>query len=127
MVFKIFFGPHVGSGIPVAASLLFLHDSGILPSFNFEQSTSPAEPLAPRIDAPLVVSAIQNIVVNNFDNYSVLSQNSSISLSKVQALFFPLMILLIGVSNIIVIYTGGNQYIEGKIEIGVIAEFIISA
>ena len=68
---------------------------------------------------------LQNIVVNNFDNYSVLSQNSSISLSKVQALFFPLMILLIGVSNIIVIYTGGNQYIEGKIEIGVIAEFII--
>ena len=35
------------------------------------------------------------------------------------------MILLIGISNIIVIYVGGNQYIDGKIEIGVIAEFII--
>ena len=35
------------------------------------------------------------------------------------------MILLIGISNIIVIYSGGNQYIKGQIEIGVIAEFII--
>ena len=33
--------------------------------------------------------------------------------------------VLIGISNIIVIYVGGNQYIDGKIEIGVIAEFII--
>ena len=36
------------------------------------------------------------------------------------------MILLIGISNILVIYIGGNQYINGEItEIGTIAEFII--
>ena len=36
------------------------------------------------------------------------------------------MILLIGVSNLLVIYTGGKQYINGEIEnIGTIAEFII--
>ena len=68
---------------------------------------------------------MQEIVTENFDNLSKSSKRSSISLSKVQALFFPLMILLIGISNIIVIYVGGNQYIDGKIEIGVIAEFII--
>ena len=68
---------------------------------------------------------MQEIVTKNFDNFSKSSKRSSISLSKVQALFFPLMILLIGISNIIVIYVGGNQYINGKIEIGVIAEFII--
>ena len=68
---------------------------------------------------------MQKIVTENFDNLSKSSKRSSISLSKVQALFFPLMILLIGISNIIVIYVGGNQYIDGKIEIGVIAEFII--
>ena len=68
---------------------------------------------------------MQEIVTKNFDNLSKSSKRSSISLSKVQALFFPLMILLIGISNIIVIYVGGNQYIDGKIEIGVIAEFII--
>ena len=43
-----------------------------------------------------------------------------------QALFFPLMILLIGISNILVIYVGGKQYLSGEIEnIGIIAEFII--
>ncbi len=68
---------------------------------------------------------MQKIVSNTFDDFSALSKNSSIDLSKVQALFFPLMILLIGISNIIVIYVGGNQYIDGEIEIGVIAEFII--
>jgi ATP-binding cassette subfamily B protein len=45
---------------------------------------------------------------------------------KVQALFFPLMIFLIGLSNIIVIYIGGVQYMNGEIEsLGVIAKFII--
>ena len=35
------------------------------------------------------------------------------------------MVLLIGISNLIVIYIGGNQYINDEIEIGVVAEFII--
>ena len=43
-----------------------------------------------------------------------------------QALFLPLMILLIGFSNLLVIYVGGKQYLEGEISnIGIIAEFII--
>src|SRR5690606_37594963 len=47
-------------------------------------------------------------------------------LAKVNAWFFPLMILLIGISNIFVIYIGGKQYINGEIEsIGIIAEFIL--
>ena len=49
---------------------------------------------------------LQKIVSNTFNDFSALSKNSSIDLSKVQALFFPLMILLIGISNIIVIYVG---------------------
>ena len=35
------------------------------------------------------------------------------------------MILLIGASNLLVIYIGGKQYINGEIQIGVIAEFIL--
>ncbi len=51
---------------------------------------------------------------------------TSMSLAKVNAWFFPLMILLIGISNIFVVYIGGKQYINGNIEsIGVIAEFIL--
>lgn len=61
-----------------------------------------------------------------FENLSNENRQKQINLTKVQALFFPLMILLIGVSNIIVIYIGGMQYISGEIEkIGTIAEFII--
>jgi len=50
----------------------------------------------------------------------------SMDLARVNAWFFPLMILLIGVSNIFVIYVGGRQYLNGEIEsIGTIAEFIL--
>jgi ATP-binding cassette, subfamily B, multidrug efflux pump len=52
-------------------------------------------------------------------------QQKSMSLAKVNAWFFPLMILLIGVSNILVIYIGGKQYINGEIGVGLIAEFIL--
>jgi len=53
------------------------------------------------------------------------AQDKNINLFKAQALFFPLMILLIGLSNILVIYIGGMRYIEGTISLGVIAEFIM--
>ncbi|MEX0275065.1 MAG: ABC transporter ATP-binding protein, partial [Flavobacteriaceae bacterium] len=53
-------------------------------------------------------------------------KDKSMDLAKVNAWFFPLMILMIGVSNILVIYFGGRQYISGEIEgFGVIAEFIL--
>ena len=53
------------------------------------------------------------------------SKKKNMSLLQVQAWFFPLMILLIGISNVLVIFIGGNQYINGQIELGVLAEFII--
>ncbi len=61
-----------------------------------------------------------------FEALSTESRQKHIDLTKVQALFFPLMILLIGASNLLVIYVGGFQYINGDIEhFGTIAEFII--
>ena len=68
---------------------------------------------------------IEPVVISNFDTLADESKKKNIDLSKIQALFFPLMILLIGISNLIVIYIGGKQYIAGEITIGVIAEFII--
>ena len=63
---------------------------------------------------------------NEFEGLSAENRQKQINLTKVQALFFPLMILLIGISNLIVIYVGGLQYMNGQIEnIGTIAEFII--
>ncbi|MEF3078734.1 ABC transporter ATP-binding protein [Winogradskyella poriferorum] len=63
---------------------------------------------------------------DEFEGLSAENRQKQINLTKVQALFFPLMILLIGISNLIVIYVGGMQYMNGEIEnIGTIAEFII--
>ena len=61
----------------------------------------------------------------NFDVMALEAKEKNMNLVKVQAWFFPLMILLIGLSNLIVIFIGGQQYMDGTIEIGVLAEFII--
>ena len=62
----------------------------------------------------------------NLYNLSLESKEKSMSLAKVQSLFGPLMLALIGVSNLVVIYFGGMLYINGTIKsIGVIAEFIL--
>lgn len=53
------------------------------------------------------------------------SKEKNIDLARVQALFFPLMVLLIGLSNILVVYIGGRQVITGEIEVGTIPEFLI--
>ena len=68
---------------------------------------------------------IEPMIIAGFDELADKSKEKNISLYKVQALFFPLMILLIGISNLTVIYVGGKQYINGEIQIGVIAEFIL--
>ncbi|PTM07807.1 MAG: ABC transporter [Bacteroidetes bacterium] len=61
-----------------------------------------------------------------FHNLSEENRQKQIHLTQVQALFFPMMILLIGISNLLVIYIGGLQYINGEItDFGTIAEFII--
>ena len=68
---------------------------------------------------------LQKQSILGFSNLASESYDKNMDLVKVQAWFFPLMVLLIGCSNLIVIYVGGNKYINGEIEIGVLAEFII--
>lgn len=62
---------------------------------------------------------------SDFVNLSNTSKSKNIDLVKVQAFFFPLMVLLIGLSNILVIYIGGRQYITGQIDMGTIVEFLL--
>ncbi len=49
----------------------------------------------------------------------------SMELVKVQAMFYPFMLLLVGLSNVITIYVGGIEEMKGNISAGNIAEFII--
>lgn len=61
-----------------------------------------------------------------FSKLANTSKDKHIDLVKVQALFFPMMILLIGVSNLLVIFIGGNQFVNGTIkDFGIIVEFIM--
>jgi ATP-binding cassette subfamily B multidrug efflux pump len=52
-------------------------------------------------------------------------KHKSIELTRVNALFFPLIMSLVGISTIITVYVGGIMVIEGEIGYGVIAEFIL--
>jgi ATP-binding cassette subfamily B multidrug efflux pump len=52
-------------------------------------------------------------------------KDNAMGLVKVQALFYPTMLLLVGLSTILTIYIGGMQVIDGSITPGNIAEFIV--
>ncbi|MES2747261.1 MAG: ABC transporter ATP-binding protein [Bacteroidota bacterium] len=72
--------------------------------------------------------ALENQQQNNLKDLAQESKEKSMSLAKVQSLFGPLMIALIGISNLVVIYFGGMMYINqepGMEKIGTIAEFIL--
>ncbi|MBT8304187.1 MAG: ABC transporter ATP-binding protein/permease [Bacteroidia bacterium] len=68
---------------------------------------------------------IENQVYNEFNDLSAGSRQKQLDLVRIRAMFFPMMILLIGASNLIVIYIGGVQYMNGEIELGTLTEFII--
>ena len=70
--------------------------------------------------------AIENQKQEEFSELAQDSRDKSMRLAKVNSLFGPLMILLIGLSNLVVIYAGVMMYIHGEIpDIGVIAQFIL--
>ncbi len=60
-----------------------------------------------------------------FHDESQRYMDKSLKLARVDALFQPTMLLLIGMSTIITVYIGGLQVAKGNITTGNIAEFII--
>ena len=62
---------------------------------------------------------------SEFDKASEEYKHQSIELTRVNALFFPLIMALVGISTIITVYVGGMMVIQGEIGYGVIAEFIL--
>ena len=61
----------------------------------------------------------------NFKRESDDYKDKSVSLAKVNALFIPLIMALVGLSSVITVFIGGGEVISGSISPGVIAEFII--
>jgi len=63
--------------------------------------------------------------VETFRNESDAYLRHNMHLVRVNAMFFPLMLLLVGLSTLLVIYVGGREVIAGRATTGNIAEFII--
>ena len=70
--------------------------------------------------------ALEKEAQKNVETLSEEGRKKNLSLLRIQACFFPIMLLLIGISIIFVIFIGGRLYINGQIDsIGVITEFSI--
>ncbi|MCW5910259.1 MAG: ABC transporter ATP-binding protein [Cyclobacteriaceae bacterium] len=67
----------------------------------------------------------ENESVQNFAHESGEYKNQSLKLTRVQALFFPLIMGLIGLSTMLTVYAGSVEVINGTLTFGHIAEFII--
>jgi len=67
----------------------------------------------------------ENESVKNFEKESNEYKRQSLKLTRVQALFFPLIMGLIGLSTILTVYAGSVEVINGSLTFGNIAEFII--
>ncbi len=67
----------------------------------------------------------ENFVQNQFMDAAQDYKHKNMDLVRVNALFFPLMILLIGLSTLFTIYIGGLEAIAGHIQVGDIATFVI--
>ncbi len=69
--------------------------------------------------------AREDLSATNFEAECIEYKDKNLGLVKINALFFPLMILLIGASSILTVFIGGQLAIQGKITTGNIAEFLI--
>ncbi len=67
----------------------------------------------------------ENFVRKSFAAESEEYKHHSMALVQVQALFYPLMLLLVGISNVIIMYVGGVEVMKGNITSGNVAEFIV--
>lgn len=74
----------------------------------------------------VVKSYVQEIPMGKyFAKKSEEYKDEAMGLARINALFFPLMLLLIGTSTILTVYIGGLQVVRGTLTPGNIAEFVI--
>ena len=54
-------------------------------------------------------------------------KEKALELVKIEAMFSPIIILLVGMSTVLTVYIGGVQVIEGKLELGHIFQFVFES
>lgn len=67
----------------------------------------------------------ESTVADEFSRESEIYKEKNMELVKINAMFFPLMLLLVGLSTLLTVYIGGQEVIAGRATTGNIAEFII--
>lgn len=67
----------------------------------------------------------EEITQQNYEKDSIEYEKRALSLAQTEAYFGPLMILVVGISNILILYIGGVRYYEGKLDIGSIAQYFM--
>ncbi len=61
---------------------------------------------------------------DQFEKQSNAYRSDTLSLARVNAFFFPIMLILVGLSTLLTVYVGGLDVIAGRATFGTIAEFI---
>jgi ATP-binding cassette subfamily B protein len=67
----------------------------------------------------------ESTTADRFEKESEHYKEKNMQLVRVNSMFFPLMLLLVGLSTLLTIYVGGQEVIAGRATAGNIAEFII--
>jgi ATP-binding cassette, subfamily B, multidrug efflux pump len=116
--------------LPILAYLIFkLSTEMNRRSTIFQQNLSVLSSYTQEIFTGIRVIKAYSIEENKQKEFAQLSEDSnkkSLKLAFVNSLFGPLMLFLIGVSNLVVVFVGGMMYINGGLsDIGVIAKFIL--
>lgn len=52
-------------------------------------------------------------------------RDKSVGLTRVDSLFFPIVAILVGLSNVLVVYVGGQEILAGRLTVANITEFIL--
>ncbi len=115
--------------MPFMAALIYLINSRVLKqSTAVQQKLSSLSSLAQEFFSGIRVLKSFNrssFFSNLFSGQSEAYKNETLKLAAYDALFFPVILLLIGLSTLITLYAGGMEVMEGKLNPGVIGEFII--
>jgi ATP-binding cassette subfamily B protein len=69
--------------------------------------------------------AKENYFINSFEKESLNYRSQSLGLIKIDSLFSPTIMFLIGLSTVICVYIGGQEIMAGKLTPGHITEFIL--
>ena len=92
-----------------------------------QQQQSSISTLAQETFSGIRVLKVYNLEAEQTERYAASSEKSyqlNRELYRVNALFAPLMMLLVGLSTVLTVWIGGEGVIEGRLSPGVIAEFV---